>query len=235
MSSDGDGVRPARPTPGTLPVGSSPGLRGFARRVGRFGLRAGWRIRLWHGERLPESGPVVLVANHSSLLDGPVLFAVLPRDATFLVKHELFRGPLGWVLRKLGQVPIRRGVADRGALLAASGVLRAGGVVGVFPEGTRQGTMAAAQHGAAWLARSAGARIVPVACRGTARGPSGWRFRPRVDVLVGEPMERPRPGRAGLTAATERIRTELVGLLAELDGSRPERDDPDEDLRGNEA
>jgi 1-acyl-sn-glycerol-3-phosphate acyltransferase len=102
-------------------------------------------------------------------------------------------------------------------------VLRAGGLVAVFPEGTRtDGEVAAAQHGAAWLARAGGAVVVPVVCRGTRR-PAGARrrFRPRVDVLVGEPITLPQSsGRAGLGAATETIRAALVGLVADLDELR---------------
>jgi 1-acyl-sn-glycerol-3-phosphate acyltransferase len=102
-------------------------------------------------------------------------------------------------------------------------VLRAGGLVGVFPEGTRgSGEVAAAQHGAAWLARTSGAMVLPVVCRGTRR-PDGTRkrFRPRVDVSVGEPLTIPAGGgRAGLTAATETVRAELAGMVRELDGIR---------------
>jgi 1-acyl-sn-glycerol-3-phosphate acyltransferase len=80
----------------------------------------------------------------------------------------------------------------------------------------------AAQHGAAWLARAGGAVVLPVVCRGTRR-PAGARrrFRPRVDVLVGEPITLPAgSGRAGVAAATETIRTALVGLVADLDELR---------------
>lgn len=219
MSFSGNRSRRGRSEPGMLPEGSSAGLRRFGRAMGGAVLRSVYRIRVRHAERFPASGPVVLVANHSSLVDGPVLFGVLPRGAAFLVKHELFHGVLGWALRKLGQIPVRRGAPDRGALSVATRVLRSGGVLGVFPEGTREGGMADARHGAAWLARSSGARLVPVACRGTAPVPGRRRFRPEVDVLVGEPVDPPEVrGRAGLAAATERIRTELAGLLVELDG-----------------
>jgi 1-acyl-sn-glycerol-3-phosphate acyltransferase len=98
--------------------------------------------------------------------------------------------------------------------------LRAGGLVGVFPEGTRGvGDVTSAQHGAAWLARASEARILPVACRGTRR-PDGAarRLLPRIDVLFGEPIALPPgKGRTGLVAATEAVRAALVELIAELD------------------
>ncbi|MFR9731719.1 lysophospholipid acyltransferase family protein [Saccharopolyspora sp. MS10] len=204
-----------------LPEGASRRLQRAARWIGPFVVRLPYRLRVHHRERVPESGPLVLVANHSSLMDGPVLFATVPRSSVFLIKQEMFRGLLGRVLRGIGQIPVRRGEPDRTPLLAAVRVLRAGGLVGVFPEGTRgAGEVDSAQHGAAWLARSSGARVLPVACRGTRRPVGrGRRLRPRVDVLFGEPVVvAAAKGRAGLTAATEQVRDELVGLIAELDG-----------------
>ena len=102
-------------------------------------------------------------------------------------------------------------------------LLRQGGVVVVFPEGTRgAGDVANAQQGAPWLARTGGARMLPVAIRGSRR-PAGStrRFRPRVDVLVGEPFAvTPGTGRAALVIATNEMRNRLAALVAELDGIR---------------
>lgn len=212
--------RPGDDVSGTLPEGAWAWLHRVGQWISILFVRPAFRVRIHHAERIPRSGPVVLVANHSSLVDGPLLFGMIPRTAVFLIKHELFRGALGWFLRRIGQLPVRRGEPDRTPLLAAVRVLRAGGLVGVFPEGTRgDGAVTQAQHGAAWLARSSGAVLLPVACRGTRR-PQGRarRLFPRVDVLFGEPVVLPEAkGRAGLTAATERVRTELVELIADLD------------------
>ena len=143
------------------------------------------------------------------------------RRMVFLTKREMFRGPLAWLLPLMGQLAVRRGVADPAPLRAAVGVLRSGGMVGVFPEGTRgAGDVAAAQHGAAWLARATGATVLPVVARGTRR-PAGRRFRPRVDVLVGEPLTvASGGGRVGLATATETVRAALAGLVVELDEVR---------------
>jgi 1-acyl-sn-glycerol-3-phosphate acyltransferase len=221
---------------GVLPEGASPGWHRLGQRIAATFVRLPYRVRIHHAERIPRTGGVVLVANHSSMVDGPLLFGMLPRSAVFLIKYEMFHGLLGWFLRRIGQLPVRRGEPDRTPLLAAVRVLRAGGLVGVFPEGTRgDGAVTSAQHGAAWLARASGARVLPVACRGTRRPEGrGRRLLPRVDVLFGEPVTLPEgKGRAGLTAATERVRTALVELIAELDRSvEHARDD---DVRGNEA
>jgi 1-acyl-sn-glycerol-3-phosphate acyltransferase len=210
---------------GQLPEGSAPRLHDVGRWIGRAPLRALFRVRARGVSRIPLEGPVVVVANHSSMADGPILFGLLPRRVVFLIKQEMFKGVVGTLLRKIGQLAVRRGAPDRAPLLAAQQVLRAGGVVGVFPEGTRgAGDVAEAQAGAAWLARSTGAVVVPVACRGTLR-PAGTRrrFRPVVDVLVGEPFELPSDkGRQALVKATEQVRDRLATLVAELDSQRGE-------------
>jgi 1-acyl-sn-glycerol-3-phosphate acyltransferase len=157
------------------------------------------------------------------MVDGPLVYGLLGRRTAFLIKEEMFRGPLGWMLRRIGQLSVRRGEADRAPLLTAVRLLRHNGVVVVFPEGTRgDGTVRDAQQGAAWLARTGGATMLPVAIRGTRR-PAGShrRFRPRVDVLVGAPFAVPTgKGRAALAAATHEVRNRLAALVAELDGIR---------------
>lgn len=208
-----------------LPPGSWPWLHDLAVWIGTWWFRPFYRRRVHHGERIPATGPVVLVANHSSLVDGPLLFGLFRRRAVFLVKQEIFVGAVGWGLVRIGQLPVRRGEPDRGPLMAAVSVLHGGGLVGVFPEGTRgHGEVVTAQHGAAWLARSSGAAVLPVACRGTRR-PAGAarRWRPWVDVVVGEPLGVPAGGgRVGLTAATETVRAALAGMVRELDDVRSE-------------
>jgi 1-acyl-sn-glycerol-3-phosphate acyltransferase len=207
-----------------LPDGGWPWLHDLSRWLGSWGLFVVYRLRVHGREHVPAGGGVVLVANHSAFMDGPLLFGQLGRRSVFLVKQESFHGPLGWYLRRLGQLPVRRGEVDRAPLLTALRTLRAGGVVGVFPEGTRgSGDVAQARQGAAWLARSAGAVVLPVACRGTRAGRERAlpRWRPRVDVLIGEPVPvNSERGRSALAGATERIRVELAALVAELDRLR---------------
>lgn len=208
---------------GALPPDGRPWLTDFGRWIARGPFAAAFRVRVSGRDRFPKRGPVVLVANHSSMVDGPILFGVVPRRVVFLIKQEMFRGVAGWGLRRIGQLAVRRGEPDRAPLLAAQKVLREGGVVGVFPEGTRgAGDVAQAQQGAAWLARTTGAVVVPVATRGTLRPPgTGRRFRPVVDVLVGEPFELPSDkGRQALEKATEQVRDRLATLVAELDSRR---------------
>ncbi len=208
---------------GALPDGAVPRLHDAGRFLGRWAYRPLLRVRVDGVARVPRTGPVVLVANHSSLIEPQLIFGMLPRRSAFLVKQELFRGAVGSGLRALGQIPVRRGAPDRTPLLTAVGVLRGGGLVGVFPEGTRgAGDVTAAEQGAAWLVRTSGAVVLPVATRGTRRPEgSGRRFRPVVDLLVGAPFDLAvGRGRTGLTEATEQIRVRLADLVHELDERR---------------
>jgi 1-acyl-sn-glycerol-3-phosphate acyltransferase len=211
------------PDASDLPPGAWPWLHDLGRWLASWLFRPFYRVHVHHRERIPARGPVVVVANHSAFVDGPLLYGLLGRRAVFWVKQEMFRGLVGRGLRRIGQLPVRRGQADRRPLTAALAVLRGGGLVGVFPEGTRgSGDVAAAEHGAAWLARTSGATVLPVVFRGTRRPDrERRRRRPRVDVVVGEPLAVPAGGgRAGLAAATETLRAELARMVRELDEVR---------------
>ncbi|RZS43831.1 1-acyl-sn-glycerol-3-phosphate acyltransferase [Herbihabitans rhizosphaerae] len=206
-----------------LPEGARPGLHRVARWLATWLYRPAYRIRVRGKENVPKTGPVVLVANHSSLIEPQLVFGATGRNSVFWVKNELYRGVLGTMLVAIGQLPLRRGEPDRVALLTAVRILKAGGMIGVFPEGGRgSGDVETAQQGAAWLVRSTGAVVLPVACRGTRRPEgSGRRFRPAVDVLIGRPHTvKVARGRAGLAEGTEDIRVLLADLVAELDEQR---------------
>jgi 1-acyl-sn-glycerol-3-phosphate acyltransferase len=206
-----------------LPPDALPWFHDLGRFIGGWCYRPAFRIRTQGMAGVPRTGPVVLVANHSSMLEPQLIYGMLPRRSVFLVKQEMFRGIAGRLLRAIGQVPVKRGEPDRAPLLTAVSVLKGGGLVGIFPEGTRgDGDVAAAEQGAAWLVRSTGALVLPVAIRGSRRPQgSGRRFRPVVDMMVGAPFELAvGRGRTGLLEATEQIRVRLADLVYELDEQR---------------
>jgi 1-acyl-sn-glycerol-3-phosphate acyltransferase len=190
-----------------------------ARRIGPFVLRPFWRIRLHGREHVPASGPVILAGNHTGFLDGPLLVGLSPRPVHFMVKQEMFKGPVGRALHWLGQISVDRHGADRAAILAALGVLEQGGVLGVFPEGTRSAEDFATMHnGLAYFALRSGAPVVPVACLGSGvRGKtigSLPRLRTRLDVVYGPPVELGRgTGRKAVDAASERLRDVLLAHI----------------------
>jgi 1-acyl-sn-glycerol-3-phosphate acyltransferase len=205
--------------------------------VGGF-FRLAFRIRFTGLERLPPQGPALLVCNHVSVLD-PIFIAVGVSDrgriVRFLAAAEAFRIPvIGWGLRMIRQIPIRRGVRDRGALDTAAAVIRQGGLAGIFPEGRvnpEPVTPAAGLKGAARLALAAGVPIVPMAIWGPqVRWPKGrpqlrrpWR--PEVALVVGWPTEvdgDPRDPWA-VRELTERTMREISKLLEEAKRQAPNR------------
>lgn len=194
----------------------------IVRRTVALLLRLVFRLRVRGLEHLPASGPALLAGNHTGFLDGPIVFVMLPRPAMFLVKSELYSGPWAKVLSFAGQIPVRRGAPDRTALTKALSVLEAGGVLGVFPEGTRgEGKLETIQHGIGYLALHAGCPVVPVNCTGTAAALPKGRLLPKwrapVDVVFGPAFRiavegNPR-ARSTVAAAAEQVREHMLAHL----------------------
>ncbi len=187
--------------------------------IGHGLLRPAYRLSVQGAALVPPRGPVILVSNHTGFLDGPFVFTVSPRPVHFLVKQETFSGLFGVVLRGVGQIPVDRTVGDRAALGRARTVLGAGGVVGLFPEGTRgRGDVSEVHQGATWLALATGAPIVPVACLGTRYAGQGRNALPRpgnrLVAVFGAPLvlaaDRSLPGRERMRQATETLRIALA-------------------------
>ncbi|MER6052746.1 lysophospholipid acyltransferase family protein [Streptomyces sp. NPDC001793] len=207
--------------------GAAPSPRGAAvgRRIG-IGLMYGlWKPRVLGAWRVPASGPVILAVNHSHGIDGPMLMGTAPRPVHFLIKKEAFVGPLDPFLRGIGQLKVDRQAADRKAITDALGVLAAGGVLGIFPEGTRgEGDFASLRAGLAYFAVRSGAPVVPVAVLGSTDRPSRLtpavpRLRARIDVVFGDAFEAGdgsgRRTRKALDEATVRIQERLTAHLAQ--------------------
>ncbi|MGV9357161.1 lysophospholipid acyltransferase family protein [Streptomyces misionensis] len=182
-----------------------------------------WKPRVLGAWKVPATGPVILAVNHSHNIDGPMVMGVAPRPTHFLIKKEAFVGPLGDFLTGIGQLKVDRAAADRTAITDALGVLAAGGVLGIFPEGTRgEGDFASLRAGLAYFAVRSGAPIVPVAVMGSSDRPGRLikalpPLRSRVDVVFGDPFDAGdgsgRRTRRALDEATERIQKQLTGHL----------------------
>ncbi len=171
-------VELARPVPGPpvtgpdLPASSDRHphtrlLRGV-RPMGAWLIRRRYEVSVHHAERVPATGGVILASNHVGIIDGPLLAVYAPRPVHALTKLEMFDGRLGGFLRRAGQIPLDRTETDPGAIRASLRVIRDGGVVGIFPEGTRSsGHFDRFHHGATYLALVTGAPVVPVTLIGT--------------------------------------------------------------------
>ncbi|MDQ0778228.1 1-acyl-sn-glycerol-3-phosphate acyltransferase [Streptomyces aurantiacus] len=195
----------------------------IGRRIG-VGLMYGlWKPRVLGAWKVPATGPAILAINHSHIIDGPVVMGVAPRPTHFLIKKEAFVGPLGPFLLAVGQVKVDRAVADRTAITQSLGILDDGGVLGIFPEGTRgEGDFASLRGGLTYFAVRSGAPIVPVAVLGSTerRGRLVKELPPlrsRLDVVFGDPFEAGdgsgRRTRKALDEATVRVQRQLTTHL----------------------
>ena len=183
-------------------------------------LKLAFRVEVDGKEHIPEEGPVILASVHRSYLDIPLLGLLTARHLHFMAKAELWDRPFSrWFCETMGSFPVRRGQADRAALELSLVVLRAGGVLGLFPEGTRQvgPVIQQCRSGVAYLAQKTGSPVVPVAITGSdvAMGVGASFPRPaKIRVLADRPLDLSVPGaRPGSRLAREKATEQLRGEL----------------------
>lgn len=166
-------------------------LYGILRLVTVCLMRAWFGLRVRGVEHVPPSGPALIVSNHQSILDPPLIGGATRRRIYFLAKAELFRIPLfGWLIRALHARPVRREGPDPRALRTAALLLKEGKALLIFPEGTRSldGRLGEGKPGVGMLAVTSGAPVVPAYVSGTLEAlPKGaaWPRRSRVSVSFG--------------------------------------------------
>jgi len=175
-------------------------------------------------DNIPPDPPYVLVTNHLSAFDIPLLSSVFPHTVRALAAIEHKANPLfAPILEASGAIWVRRGEVDRQALRQALAVLKRGEVLGIAPEGTRADESYALQEGkagAAYVAARADVPIVPVGIAGTEKiKTSLLRFRrPKVQISIGKPFRLPESGHVRsekLRAYTELIMRRIAELLPE--------------------
>ena len=169
---------------------------------------------------VPMDGPLVVVANHGSHLDPPLLGHALGRPVSFMAKAELFSIPmLGRLIRACGAYPVKRGASDREAIRTATARLQEGWAIGVFLDGTRQenGRVNQPMPGAALLAARSGAALLPVAILNSHRALGVGRSRPRLvrlEMRIGIPVPAPSSRRKPeLEATTRELQQRINALL----------------------
>jgi 1-acyl-sn-glycerol-3-phosphate acyltransferase len=186
-----------------------------------FGL---YRLEASGAERLPQDGGFVLAANHTSSFDPwPLALPLWPeRKLFFMAKAELFNPVLGPILRGSGAFPVHRGARDPASFRTATRILREGGILAMFPEGTRQakGLRKKFDHrpraGSARIALAAGVPLVPAAIKGSDRLSRLAKLRiaygepVRVDDLLGLPR------RVAAERATARLMEQIYTLREAL-------------------
>jgi len=181
----------------------------------------GARLHVHGVEHVQPGRAYVYMANHSSLIDTPALFACLPYPFKIMAKRGLFHVPfMGWHLWTSGNFPVDRGDPRKTALSLRRVVdgIKAGKSLAVFPEGTRtpDGALHEFKPGTFKLAVRAGVPIVPVTIRGTFALLPKTTLAPRpgrVDVFIGEPIETAGGSDRQLPELMERTRSAIASRL----------------------
>jgi 1-acyl-sn-glycerol-3-phosphate acyltransferase len=175
-------------------------------------------------KNLPKKGRLLVVANHLSLADPPLLGACLTRKAIFMAKEELFRHWfIRYFIRGFGAFPVYRGQMDRKAMRRAQEVLANEFVLVMFPEATRSedARLQKAYSGSTLIALRSGTPILPVGITGTENVKGyGWLLkRPRLTVTIGNPFALPevegKISREVLNDRTEYMMKHIAELLPE--------------------
>lgn len=195
----------------------------------RLMLRVAARVEVVGFDDLPRSGPLIVIANHISNADPPLVYGwltpALGRPMHILAKESLFVGPIGWFLRRYGVTPVKAGGSDIEAYRVARAVLDRGDVLCIFPEGTRSatGVMGEPRPGVAMLATRSGVPVLPVGISGSdtflGRGNRLPRFRSRITIRAGQPftleLEPALPRRAAMNAASDDLMRHMAALVDE--------------------
>jgi 1-acyl-sn-glycerol-3-phosphate acyltransferase len=167
----------------------NPAFYDFAKVSVRTFASVVWRARVYGAKNVPPTGPLIIACNHVSYLDPPLLGCFCPRRISYMAKKELFVIPvLGRTIRALGAYAVDRQGSATAAIKRSLQVLEKGGVIGIFPEGTRnRAGDIPAQTGVALLAARAQVPVVPACTQGTDRALRLARIR----VAFGAPLPPP--------------------------------------------
>ncbi len=180
-----------------------------------------FRGKTFGNSNVPQSGPLLVVSNHGSDLDPPILGHALGRPVSFMAKKELFSVPIiSQIITACGAYPVRRGSSDREAIKTAINLLHQGSAVGVFLDGTRQsnGRVNNPMAGAALLSARSGADLLPVAIINSHRalGKSKWPRLVPIHLRIGIPIKPPTSKkRDDLQETTNQLQASINSLIDE--------------------
>ena len=176
-----------------------------------------FRINIEGIENVTTDGGVIFTPNHKSNFDPPLIACILPVRLTFMAKEELFKMKIiGFILKKCGAFPIKRGGTDISAMKSALKILKDGGNMLIFPEGTRcpeNGKILRGKSGAALLAYKSEAKIVPIGIDGS------YKFRKKITIRIGKTLDvnsyfTEKPSSADFQSFTDNMIMEQIRLLA---------------------
>ena len=171
-------------------------------------------------DNIPQKDSFIMVSNHGSLLDPPLLGHALGRNISFMAKEELFKIPcLGFVIRACGAYPVKRGIADKNTIKTACNKLSNNNCIGIFIDGTRQknGRVNKPKQGAALLAFKNQKLLLPVAIVNSHRLIRFKFFIPlfsKIVIKVGKPILPPKSSsRDDLNSVTINLQENINNLI----------------------
>ena len=183
-----------------------------------------FRFRTEGVQHFPDTGGVIVAANHASYLDIPLLGCAIPRRVFFLGRDSLFPNRyVNWVIQKLGWIPLKTHRLDRKAFGLALSHLQAGEPVVIFPEGTRteDGALGLGKPGLGYLVAESQCQVIPAYISGTfkvlpvrARWPRPYPIR----VTFGQPLNFYKDEGSSFKAFYEKVSVSVMDHIAQLGG-----------------
>lgn len=197
----------------------------FCRAAAQFVLWILYRVRVSGRENIPPTGPLLIIANHQSFLDPPLVSAFITnRHIDFIARAGLFRfGPFARLITALNSVPIAEQGGDTAAMKEALRRLAMGRAVLIFPEGSRSpdGAMRPFKRGAAVLVKRSSCPVLPVVVEGAFDAwprsrPRPFLFGRRIAIRYGRPIPHDELMRDGPDAALRRLEREIDAMRLQL-------------------
>lgn len=162
-------------------------LYNFLKFVANICMTILYNPKVYGMENVPTEGPIILAGNHKHALDPLTIAFRLKRRVYFLAKIELFKGIHGKMFERIGLIKVDRSTNNPGAILSARRVLKKGGTIGIFPEGTRnrtENTILPFRKGTCEIAIKSKTPVVPFAIKGEYKP-----FRSNLQIEFGKPLE----------------------------------------------
>lgn len=159
-------------------------------------------------ENIPQNGAIIFAGNHKHAFDPIMVMSNTKRTVHYMAKESLFKGIHGKIFESIGTIKVRRNKSNPKAVIEAEEILKQGGAVGIFPEGTRNRTnqeLLKFRHGAVAIAKQTNAQIVPFAIKGNYKI-----FKKGLSIEFGKPVD---VSQMEIEEANEYIRNEVINIL----------------------